>query len=100
VYVRYEWVIEPVDQYGDIVESDHADSFEDAMKRAAGWRQEWKRVEVGLVRELGDDVEGLQDRQWAYIEDDGTLPAKFDGGARVPKRFMSEIAAALLAQKT
>ena len=34
--------------------------------------------------------EGLEDRQWAYIED-GKLPEEFDGGEKVPKRFHEEV---------
>jgi hypothetical protein len=45
---------------------------------------------LGLVRDRGNDLEGLLDRQWAYVED-GKLPEYFDGGILVPAKFHKEL---------
>ena len=45
-----------------------------------------------LVRDWGNENQGLEDRQWAYVEG-WKLPDEFDGGAKVPQRFQSELAA-------
>jgi hypothetical protein len=88
--VGYEWTIEAVDEYGDIQDNDHRDSLKKSRESAEFFKsQGWSKVEIGLVRNVGDDVDGLQDRQWAYLEDD-KLPIKFDGGAKVPVRFLQE----------
>jgi hypothetical protein len=89
----YEWVIEIVDEHNDIVQVNHADAYARAKRWAAEYAPELKpgeRIEIGLVRDRGDEVEGLTDRQWAYVED-GSLEPTFDGGARVPERFRQEV---------
>jgi hypothetical protein len=93
--IRYEWVIETVDAYGDIQSVWHNDKFKEAAATAAFLKADGEqRVEVGLVRDdINDYDENLEDRQWAYLED-GVLPAKFDGGAKVPKRYLAEVAKA------
>jgi len=58
-----------------------------AARRAAAVDGE---ADVALVRRAGIEI-GLLDQQWAYVED-GKLPAKFDGGARVPARYHREVA--------
>ena len=89
--VGYEWVIEAVDEYGDIQSITHADILSKAFEYKDFFHTEgWERVEIGLVRDVGDDIDGLQNRQWAYLEDD-KLPATFDGGAKIPKRFLEEV---------
>ena len=50
----------------------------------------FETADVGLVRDLGDDLEGIVDRQWVYIED-GKLPERFEGGAKVPARFHKQL---------
>jgi hypothetical protein len=51
---------------------------------------------VGLVRDRGNDVEGLLDRCWAYVRD-GFLPQTFSYGAgedahiMVPLKFHKEL---------
>jgi hypothetical protein len=51
---------------------------------------------VGLVRDRGNDLDGLQDRAWAYVRY-GYLPQTFtygageDAGLIVPVRFHKEL---------
>ena len=48
-----------------------------------------------LVRDRFNNVDGgLEDRQWAYVQSNGSLPATFDGGALVPNKFRKELARA------
>lgn len=90
--VTYEWVIEEVDADGDIINVDHTDTLADALKRMQYPVDDSNHNQLGLVRDTWskDDPGNLEDRQWAYVED-GKLPAEFDGGAKVPKRFHAEI---------
>src|SRR5262245_19081151 len=95
--IGYEWVIEIIeDEYNDIENLTHADTYAEALKAAEAMREDLQpghHIEIGLVRDAGDEIDGLQDRQWAYIgwEEDGKLPARFDGGASIPARFRREV---------
>ena len=93
--VRYEWVIETIakdDEYEDIQAVYHSDTFIGATEWAVILRADNWRVEVGLVRDVIDSFDDdLEDRQWAYLEEDGSLPQCFDDGAKVPKRFQKEV---------
>jgi hypothetical protein len=90
--VAYEWVIEPTDDNGDILESLHADTYREAIQVAAQCDYpDQHRVDIGLVRDQGSDSEGIEDRQWAYMTEDGKLPECFDGGSKVPQRFHAEL---------
>lgn len=89
----YEWIVETLDDDGDdIMEVDHFDTYAEARDYAA----KQARASVGLVRDVGNDVEGLTDRLWAYVVD-GKLPEVFEQGhdmpteVRVPKRFAQEV---------
>ncbi len=80
--VEYEWTLETLEGE-DIVDS----SFSDTPFASAGTDQR-----LGLVRNEGNEVEGLVLRLWAYVVD-GRLPEYFEDatgeptGYRVPKRF-------------
>jgi hypothetical protein len=89
----YEWVIEAIDEHGDIVDVDHRESRAEAEASIAGATG---RHDIGLTRDVFDEVDGLIDRTWAYLQPDGTLPEYFSesGGAetrhKVPTRFRKE----------
>jgi hypothetical protein len=99
--VNIEWLVEALDYYEgcgddpDIFEVVHRDTYAEALATAA---QAELPTRIGLVRDRGNDVEGIIDRQWAYIND-GKLPARFDwgggedGGALVPARYHRELEA-------
>lgn len=94
--IGYEWIVEEVEETGvenevDVIDVNHWDTYRQAVQRADMLRAEGKQVQIGLTRDSGDETDGLQDRQWAYLED-GRLPPQFDGGARVPQRFHAEVA--------
>ena len=88
----YEWDYETIDEFGDIVEHNHAaklSDFEDKDKSSA----------LVLIRETGSETYGLQERTWAYVVND-QLPEYFTDASganmhRVPKRFYNELASYL-----
>ena len=101
--VTYEWIVEFIDSDGEIIDVHHHDNYVAAVAtKAAEPTSDFDRAHIGLVRDVGNDIEGLTDRAWAYIGDDGQLPEYFncgetdDGpalsGHKVPQRFHREIA--------
>jgi hypothetical protein len=91
----YEWGVELVidDESEDIDDTFYFDAFAEAKQEAEKPREGYRNVVV-LIREQGSESLGVTDRQWAYLEEDGTLPEEFDGGSRIPKRFHQEVAKA------
>lgn len=96
--VCYEWTVEtledPTDPDSGIIDTVACDSLTQALHLMAA-EDDCRLV---LVRNVGNDVEGLTARLWAYVED-GKLPDYFeDGGAetaiRVPAKFHAELARA------
>ena len=84
--VSYEWGIETLDG-NDVVDSDFSGRLNDF---SASCISEGQRIV--LIRNEGDDSEGLKDRCWAYV-DGVTLDESFDGfpSLKVPKRFQKEL---------
>lgn len=84
---HYEWVAEEItdDEYEDIIDCNYCDTYKDAVKFCEG-----KKSQIALVISKGSMAEGLQDREYAYLEN-GRLPECFDGGKKIPKRFHEEI---------
>lgn len=82
--VKYEWSIETLDENEDIVDS----TFWDELPKEP--LEENQRL--CLVRNEGNEIDGLTDRLWAYIEN-GELPEYFADetdcviSIKVPKRF-------------
>lgn len=100
----YEWAIETwVD--GECLDHNHRDRLHDfggeeltlAINRDAG-EQLGSHLQLVLVCDKWDQVNGGWDRLWAYITNDGKLPEFFSDslnnitGVRVPKRFHQEFA--------
>jgi hypothetical protein len=87
--VYYEWSLEYIDKRGDIIDIDFADKVADFGMSVLSAR-------LCLVRNAGNEIDGLQDRQWAYVKD-GQLPVHFEDSAanettvKVPKRFQEEL---------
>lgn len=81
--IIYEWSLETIDEHGDIIDSDFSNSPFELI--AANQR-------MCLVRNEGNEVDGLTDRLWAYVVD-GKLPEYFtdsndcEVGYRVPLKF-------------
>lgn len=88
--VYYEWDIEIWEEDGeDIIDHQHDEKCPTRPLLA--------NERLVLVRDVGNDIEGLVDRSWAYVREDGTLPERFDYGlpeelgVQVPKRFHEEL---------
>ena len=92
--ITYEWDIETFDPVTEDID-DHwfGDTvLEVGLPQGPGER-------LVLVQDVGNQVEGIVGRAWAYVED-GKLPEYFlDAGeceiAKVPQRFHVELAKAL-----
>lgn len=84
----YEWKVEWLDEWEDILDCDHYDKFADAYKASKENRDGVSGTLV-LVRDVVCDAHGVIDRQHAYMEN-GKFPHTFDGGAPVPIRFIGE----------
>ena len=95
--IHYEWTAETLDEFEDITDNDFAESYEEIARRAiAKINSGAALIRVGLVRNQGTEADGVQDREWAYIDDAGKLPDHFETagggkGAKVPKKFHREI---------
>ena len=83
--VQYEWDREWVDEHGDVQDHNHSKKVLPLIAEEG---------DLVLVRDVVDEFGSVEDRQWAYVKD-GKLPEEFCGGARVPKRFHSELAHAI-----
>lgn len=103
--VTYEWDVEELEAIDtgtndpDIVDHNHHTTYAEAIKFARKWmKREGKPWRMVLVRDVGNDYEGLTDRSWAYVDYNKLqLPEFFNYGAdelstiKVPKRFQAEI---------
>lgn len=111
--VTYEWDIETIEAEGDdpeILDHHHADAlaeFDPADLRAAisgALTEDHRfgfpvRTRLVLVRDVGNDVEGLVDRSWAYVAGK-IVPGRFtygedEFGCKVPLRFQDELLRAI-----
>ena len=84
--ITYEWVAEELDERGDIIDP----MFGNSLKEVMGYIEPAVNVNFALVREEGNNEDGLQVREYAYIKQ-GKLPEEFDDGYKVPKRFFKEL---------
>lgn len=86
--VAYEWTLETIED-GDIVDSDFSDNLTFSKEDLQG-------KDLGLVRNEGNEIDGVTDRFWAYVKD-GKLPEYFSDslcheiGIKVPQRFHNEL---------
>jgi hypothetical protein len=100
----YEWDVEELEEVDngsndpDIVDHNHFDTYAEALAFANGPHMVGKPWRMVLVRDVGNDDEGLTDRAWAYVDYSLLrLPGFFEYGAgevsgiAVPKRFQAEI---------
>tara|TARA_R110000744_G_scaffold29871_3_gene70983 strand:+ start:1083 stop:1370 length:288 start_codon:yes stop_codon:yes gene_type:complete len=87
----YEWCLETLDTSPDqdptdpdVLDHHHESKLSDLPRPGADQR-------IVLVRDIWNEAdEDLEDRQFAY-PCDGKLPLVFDGGAKVPARFVVEL---------
>ena len=84
--ITYEWVVEELNG-DDVGETHFADSVEE-VSRYVPDEGEWR---LGVVRDVFRSDGALIDRQWAYMQSNGKLPALFDGGAAIPTRIGAQL---------
>lgn len=110
--VAYEWdaqvsaTVDGPEYYADdIIDHDFRDTLAEIIRSCAQYvfePSDGTTVDIVLIRHLGNNEDGEKDRQWAYLNDDGTLPTHFtryretsDGsievrGGKIPQRFHDE----------
>ena len=97
--VIYEFVVETLDFYDgcednpDIIDTSGYDTLKEAEEIASACDEPWR---IALRRDVGDDLEGVVDRAYAYPDANGRLPEYFtygmgEEGPRVPNRFRDVI---------
>jgi len=104
--VGYDWVIEhcTADEHEDILDLDHAsklmhwsnETLRDALANKRYTHDTLGRMftRLALMRDKGNDCDGMVDRQYAYVDEDGNLPDECEEGAKVPAKYKAELAAA------
>ena len=101
--ISYEWVIEVVtdDEHEDIMDLSHATALreydpQELRDAVANKRYDEKEGRVytrlALTRDKGNQIDGLVERQYAYADGEGDLPDEFEEGAKVPARYIIELA--------
>lgn len=73
--VTYEWDIETIDpKTEDILDHDFSDDLKSLLPRFVTQDPTMRLV---LVRNVGNNLEGLTDRLWAYMDNNWNLPKYF-----------------------
>lgn len=97
--VTYEWDFESwdYDENGDVIDidHDHRDNLDGCTLEHIG-PYEGGEIKLVLVRNVGNENDGLTDRTWAYVVD-GKLPTHFANAydrpqTKIPQRFHHELA--------
>jgi hypothetical protein len=96
--VDYEWDIEITDnKTKECQDHWHADKLKDllwANPKSKEYEEHKsyypnRHFVLVLVRDEGNDFDGVTARSWAYVENN-KMPTEFDDGIKVPKRFLIE----------
>ena len=88
--IAYEFVREPIDEEGDIIDADHRELDEvDTLKQ---WRSEAldsypnaKRVDIAIVRDEWCPIDGLLHRSWMYLDGETTCFSEGDWRCEAPQ---------------
>ena len=82
--VQYEWVIEYSDEWGDIIDLDHADpgDLHDLLDRHENSRNPELQREFAVQRIEWTPAGGEEWREYAYFKE-GVLPDHCDNGVKV-----------------
>jgi len=97
--IIYEWDWELFDtESDDILDHVHFDKMSDYPSNPYS-HEDGKSARLVLVRDEGNEDDGVVDRMWAYVEN-GKLPEEFayagagemrPNGVRVPKKFHKQL---------
>lgn len=84
--VKYEWVKETIDEHGDIIDIDHSDVLDFS-------REDYRSLDIGISRSVGDGINGLEGRLYAYVnKKSGLLPVTFpDSSVKIPVKYHTEL---------
>jgi len=91
---NYEWSIETVDEYHDIIDSDFSYSLNDITCKPDELNKNYRLV---LVRDVIDKYDSLQDRTWGYVDlENMTLPVYTKDAFerlsdKIPKKYHEEL---------
>ena len=88
--VHYEWVVEWMDEHGDILDLDHTDKLSGFPEDHLDVRYEGGSTALALQRRAGCEAGGLDELGYAYVKD-GVLPDEFDCFHKVPQRFRIQL---------
>jgi hypothetical protein len=88
--VHYEWVVEWMDDYGDIQDLDHGDKLSYFAADDFETKYEGGSTAFALQRRAGCEADGLDVLGYAYVKD-GVLPDEFDCSHKVPQRFKDQL---------
>lgn len=87
----YEWVMEPIDEHGDIIDPMYWGELQEAVLESLNYEHlDCLRREIALVQNIGNDETGLQERNYFYIKDGKLQPS--EDGCMAPKRFQDLVA--------
>lgn len=86
--ISYEWVFEEYDKNGDIVDPLFSETLWQALQNTPDNPN--NTVGIALVKNIGDNEEGLTSREYAYLKNN-KLSDEFDDGYKIPKRFHDEV---------
>ena len=87
--VFYEWAVEEWGD-GDILDNSFYDTISPDF---LFWEKEnltLANYKLCLWRRLGNDLDGITDATWAYVEN-GKLPTTFEDGIKIPKYKKKEL---------
>jgi len=85
----YEWDIETVDSESfDVLDHHHGDKLKELEHFKTQKPDAGEHYELVLVRDTGDEYEGITSRGHWYPMEEGE--AEFSNGYSVPKRFIKE----------
>jgi len=93
----YEWVVEPVDKYQDVIDPHHFDKLSEALEFASAPTYDNEvRVDIALKKDVWFDAEGLQSRYYNYIHlsypyELPSFDGYFEDGSQVPKKYFTEV---------
>ena len=92
--VAYEWKLEYVDQHDDIQDYIHGDHLEEIIgdyhNGSIVSSGEVCKPRICLVRDQGNDDDGLTDRSHAYFGEN-LIPVEFEEcGRKIPKKYQRE----------
>ena len=89
--ICYEWDVEILDADGDIEDHQHGDLQHLLATFGPTILTGECDQRLVLIRNEWNELDGVTDRQWAYVEA-AALPHTFDSGSAVPDRLRKELA--------